>query len=118
MDATPVAIDPTKDVSEQAFADSHARVIEHRRLSRNAFTCCLANRLPLRVVMAVCGSAHHWAQVFQVQGHAVRLPPGCDASADRHGVGSRPGRWRSRSDTATTGPQWRWRTSSHGGCGQ
>lgn len=75
MDATTVAIDLAKDVFELAFADSHGRFIERKRLSRNAFSRCLANRIPLRVVMEACGSAHHWARVFQAQGHAVRLLP-------------------------------------------
>jgi transposase len=75
MDATTVAIDLAKDVFELAFADAQGRVIERKRLSRNAFPRCLANRPPLRVVMEACSSAHHWARVFQAQGHAVRLLP-------------------------------------------
>ena len=78
MHATTVAVDLAKDVFELAFADADGRIIERKRLNRNAFSLCLANRPPLRVVMEACGSAHHWARVFQAQGHAVRLPPARD----------------------------------------
>ena len=61
-----------EDVFELAFADVWVRIVERKRLSRNAFSKCLLNRPPLRVVMVACGSAHHWARVFQAQGHAVR----------------------------------------------
>ncbi len=71
MHATTVAVDLAKDVFEMAFADAHYRIVERERLSRNAFSKCLLNRPPLRVVMEACGSAHHWARVFQAQGHSV-----------------------------------------------
>ena len=50
MHATTVAVDLAKDVFELAFADADGRIIERKRLSRNAFSRCLANRPPLRVV--------------------------------------------------------------------
>ena len=49
MHATTVAVDLAKDVFELAFADARGRIIERRRLTRNAFSRCLANRSPLRV---------------------------------------------------------------------
>ena len=78
MHATTVAVDLAKDVFELAFADADGRIIERKRLSRNAFSRCLASRPSLWVVMEACGSAHHWARVFQAQGHAVRLLPARD----------------------------------------
>lgn len=78
MHATTVAIDLAKDVFELAFADGNGRILERKRLSRGAFSRCLLNRPPLRVVMEACGSAHYWARVFQTQGHAVRLLPARD----------------------------------------
>jgi transposase len=78
MHATTVAIDLAKDVFELAFADALGRITERKRLSRSAFSQCLANRPPLRVVMEACGSAHHWARVFVSQGHTVRLLPARD----------------------------------------
>lgn len=85
MDATTVAIDLAKDVFELAFADRGGRIVERKRLSRAAFSRCLANRPPLRVVMEACGSAHHWARVFQMQGHAVRLLPAREVRPYVHG---------------------------------
>lgn len=78
MHATTVAIDLAKDVFELAFADAQGRIVERKRLSRSAFSRCLLNRPPLRVVMEACGSAHHWARAFIAQGHAVRLLPARD----------------------------------------
>ena len=78
MHATTVAVDLAKNVFELAFADAQGRIIERKRLSRSAFTRCLTNRPPLRVLMEACGSAHHWARVFQAQGHQVRLLPARD----------------------------------------
>lgn len=78
MTATTVAIDLAKDVFELAFADAQGRIVERKRLSRSAFSRCLLHRPPLRVVMEACGSAHHWARVFQGQGHTVRLLPARD----------------------------------------
>jgi transposase len=78
MDAAPVAIDLAKDVFELAFADAHGRILERKRLSRGTFSRCLTHRPSLRVVMEACGSAHHWARVFQAQGHALRLLPARD----------------------------------------
>jgi transposase len=75
MHATTVAIDLAKDVFELAFADAQNRIVERKRLSRAAFSRCLQNRPALRVVIEACGSAHHWARVFQAQGHQVRLLP-------------------------------------------
>lgn len=85
MDATTVAIDLAKDVFELAFADAHGRIIERKRLSRGAFSRCLVNRPALRVIMEACGSAHHWARVFQAQGHQVRLLPARDVKPYVHG---------------------------------
>jgi transposase len=78
MNATTVAIDLAKDVFELAFADGNGRIIDRKRLSRNAFSRCLANRPGMRVVMEACGSAHHWARVLQAQGHQVHLLPARD----------------------------------------
>jgi transposase len=78
MHATTVAIDLAKDVFELAFADAQGRIVERKRLSRAAFSRCLLNHSPLRVVMEACGSAHHWARVFASQGHVVRLLPARD----------------------------------------
>ena len=59
MHATTVAIDLAKDVFELAFAGGNDRILERKRLSRGAFSRCLLNRPPLRVVMEACSSAHH-----------------------------------------------------------
>lgn len=66
-----VAVDLAKTVFELAITDASGRLVERKRLSREAF----ANRPPCRVVMEACGTAHHWARTFAAQGHAVKLLP-------------------------------------------
>lgn len=60
--ATTVAIDLAKDVFELAFADADAHIVERCRLSQTAFAKALDNRVPLRIVVEACGSAHYWAR--------------------------------------------------------
>ena len=85
MHATPlsgavatVAIDLAKDVFELAFADARGRLVERRRLTRQAFAHVFDNRPPWHLVMEACGSAHHWARRFQRLGHTVTLLPAHD----------------------------------------
>lgn len=73
--AVMLAIDLAKDVFELAFADVTGRIVERRRLKRGPFAACLDNRVPLRVVMEACGSAHAWARRFARLGHEVVLLP-------------------------------------------
>ena len=72
---TTVAVDLAKTVFELAVADDQGRILERRRLSREAFLQFFANRPPCRIVMEACGSAHYWARTFQRQGHTVKLLP-------------------------------------------
>ncbi|CAK0757161.1 transposase [Gammaproteobacteria bacterium] len=72
---TTVAVDLAKTVFELAIANDQGRIIERKRLSREAFAQFFANRPPCRIVMEACGSAHYWARTFQRQGHTVKLLP-------------------------------------------
>lgn len=75
MNATTVAVDRAKTVFERAITDEHARWVERKRLSREAFSRFFANRPPCRIVMEACSTAHYWARTFQAQGHEVKLLP-------------------------------------------
>lgn len=70
-----VAIDLAKDVFELPFGDGRGRIIQRKRLGRVAFSRCLHQHPPVRVVMEACGSAHHWARHLQAQGRTVVLLP-------------------------------------------
>ncbi len=76
--ATTAAVDLAKDVFELAFADADRRVVERRRLTRTAFARAFDNRVPMRIVMEACGSAHYWARRFARLGHTVELLPAHD----------------------------------------
>lgn len=71
----PLLFDLAKDVFELAFADANHRVVERKRLTRNAFARVLENREPLHVVVEACGSAHYWGRRFERLGHRVTLLP-------------------------------------------
>ncbi|CAK0752077.1 transposase [Gammaproteobacteria bacterium] len=75
MKSTTVAVDLAKTVFELAIANDQGRIIERKRLSREAFSQFFVNRPPCRVVMEACGSAHYWARTFQNYGHTVKLIP-------------------------------------------
>ena len=76
--ATTAAVDLAKAVFELAFADADRRVVERRRLTRTAFARAFDNRVPMRIVMEACGSAHSWARHFASLGHTVELLPAHD----------------------------------------
>lgn len=75
MNTTTVAVDLAKSVFELAVSDGQGRVIERKRLSREAFRKFFVNRPPCRIVMEACGTAHHWARTFRALGHEVKLLP-------------------------------------------
>jgi len=78
MHATTVAIDLAKDVFELAFADSQGRILQRKRLGREAFAREFENRPISKVVMEACGSAHYWGRRFERGGNAVLLLPAHD----------------------------------------
>src|SRR5436190_11749428 len=75
MNATTVAVDLAKNVFQLAVADENWRVIGRHRLSRSQFERWFANREVSLIIMEACGSAHHWARLFQAAGIEVRLLP-------------------------------------------
>ncbi len=75
MNPTTVAVDLAKTVFERAITDEQGRIVERKRLSREAFARFFANRPPCRIVMEACGSAPYWTRTFAAQGHTVKLLP-------------------------------------------
>jgi transposase len=75
MNATTVAVDLAKSVFEIAVADSHWKITERARLTRNQFERWFDNRRVDLVVMEACGSAHHWGRWLTERGIAVKLLP-------------------------------------------
>jgi transposase len=76
MNATTVAIGLAKDVFELAYADSSARSVQRRRLSRARLAAGFRNLVPRSVVMEACSSAHYWARRLAAKGHRPLLLPG------------------------------------------
>ena len=75
MHTVTIAVDLAKNVFELAVANYPEHIRERRRLSRAEFERFWGTRLPCRVVMEACASAHHWARRLLVRGFEVRLLP-------------------------------------------
>ena len=67
------------DISKRSFqlhgATASGEPVLRRQLTRPKLLGFLAKQPVCRVVMEVCGSAHHWGRMIQEIGHEVRLIP-------------------------------------------
>ena len=70
-----IGVDLAKNVIQLHAARMTGEVEYRKQLSREKFRRFMAEQPPALVVMEACGSAHHWARVFQAHGHTVRLMP-------------------------------------------
>jgi transposase len=71
-----IAVDLAKNVFQLAVSNPAGRITEHRRFSRPQFERFWHDRLPCRVVMEACASAHFWARHLSGLGfEVVLLPP-------------------------------------------
>lgn len=75
MNATTYAVDIAKSVFQVHWVDPETGEIHRRKLTRAKFSTFIAQRLPGRIVMEACGSAHHWGRSFNALGHQVELLP-------------------------------------------
>lgn len=75
MNATTYAVDIAKNVFHVHWVDADTGEIHRRKLTRTKFAPFIAQRLPGRIAMEACGSAHHWGRTFDALGHQVELLP-------------------------------------------
>lgn len=75
MHATTIAIDLAKSVFQLAVRDQVSGQITHHRLTRSQFKSFFHNRVPAKIIMEACASAHYWARTLQEQDHQVVLLP-------------------------------------------
>ena len=68
-----IAVDLAKNVFEIGVSDRPGHVEKTYRLSRVKFLRFFVNQEPATVLMATCGSAHHWGRQIQELGHEVVL---------------------------------------------
>ena len=68
-----VGIDLSKSAFHVCAADDKGRVGYEGKLSRKQLRHFAAKTPPCVIAMEACGSAYHWARVFQQFGHRVRL---------------------------------------------
>ncbi|MGH7472034.1 MAG: IS110 family transposase [Longimicrobiales bacterium] len=71
-----IAVDLAKHVFELAVATQSGRIAERKRLTRSQFERFWATRIPCRVVMEACATAHYWARYLIARRYdVVLLPP-------------------------------------------
>ena len=75
MNRTTYGLDIAKSVMQLHWIEQETGEIGRRKLDRAKLGEFFAARLPARVVMEACGSAHHWARVLGGLGHQVELLP-------------------------------------------
>lgn len=76
MNTVTIAVDLAKTVFELAVSNGAGRITERRRFSRAQFERFWADRLPCRVVLEACASAHYWGRWLRARGfEVVLLPP-------------------------------------------
>jgi len=75
MDRTTYGLDIAKSVMQLHWVEAETGEIGRKKLARAKLAEYFAQRLPVRVVMEACGSAHHWARVLGKLGHEVELLP-------------------------------------------
>jgi len=73
MKITRIGLDLAKNVFQVHGVDRNERVVVRRRLSRGEVEGFFERLEPCLIGMEACGGAHHWARLFQRQGHTVRL---------------------------------------------
>jgi len=75
MDRTTYGLDIAKNVMQLHWVEAQTGEIGRKKLARAKLGEYFAQRLPVRVAMEACGSAHHWARVLGKLGHEVELLP-------------------------------------------
>jgi transposase len=75
MDRTTYGLDIAKSVMQLHWVEAETVEIGRKKLARAKLAEYFAQRLPVRVVMEACGSAHHWARVLVKLEHQAELLP-------------------------------------------
>jgi len=73
MKVTRIGLDLAKNVFQVHGVDRDERVVVRRRLLRGQVEGFFEQLAPCLIGMEACAGAHHWARLFQRQGHTVRL---------------------------------------------
>ncbi len=73
MTITVIGIDLAKEVFQVHGVDVHSNVRLRKQLRRHQVAPFFTNLEPCLIGMEACGSAHHWARLFEQFGHTVKL---------------------------------------------
>jgi transposase len=68
-----VGIDLAKRSFHLYAVDGEGRAVLSRKLTRARLSVVVAQLPACTIAMEACGSAHHWAPLFRIFGHEVRL---------------------------------------------
>lgn len=75
MNHTLVGIDLAKNTFHAIELDRQGQQKWRKKFTRRQLQTYFSNRQPTRFAMEACASSHHWARLFEGQGHTVVLLP-------------------------------------------
>jgi transposase len=75
MKVSTLGIDLAKNVFQLHGVDHNGKVVLKKRLTREQFVPFMTQLEPCLIGMEACASSHHFARLFILQGHDVRLMP-------------------------------------------
>ena len=73
MNTIMIGLDIAKTVFQVHGIDEAGKVVHRRQLRRSQLEAFFGELDPAVIGMEACGSAHHWARLFESLGHEVRL---------------------------------------------
>lgn len=73
MNVTTIGIDLAKNTFSVSGCNAHGKVLFRKSLHRDKLLAFMAQQPPCLIGMEACSGAHHWARLFQAQGHTIGI---------------------------------------------
>ncbi len=73
MNTTTIGIDLAKNTFSVCGCNTYGKVLFRKSLRRDKLLEFIAQQPPCLIGMEACSGAHHWARLFQAQGHTVGI---------------------------------------------
>jgi transposase len=70
---TVFGIDLAKNIFQVCATDRTGKCLFNKSFSREKLKVFIKKQQPCTIAMEACGSAHHWARLFQQYGHDIKL---------------------------------------------
>lgn len=73
MQLNAVSVDLSKSVFQLSVTNTHGKIVDRKRLSRDQFQKWLGTHEPIRLVMEGCATCHYWGRVAEGFGHEAKI---------------------------------------------